>query len=829
MLNNLTLGTKSRICFFILAILCAFAGYVGYKGLSDTTGSLNKIANENMPSMASIVDMKEGAMGVIVGERGLVNRRMMADDLRKAQYAFLKKNADIFSAGFDNYKKIPRSDEEETLFQELNAGIEPWRSAFSKVVSLSNEKDALMTKGVSNDDSAAVDIDQKVFDASIESMAKFLMLDNILNKIKAQILTRTASNSKTATDKTAADISNIIYTIIFCVLLSIIIGEILSRVIKNILDSLMSETKTLITAILDGNLSSRADTAKINFEFRPIVKDINNLLEALIKPLKLAADYVDKIAKGDLPPKITENYNGDFNEMKNNINCLLDTINHLLDETKNVCIAVIFEGKLDKHANASLFTGRWQKLVAGINDIVNSLAGPLKVYSNCMIEMSCGNMPAELKNEYKGEIEVIKNNFNKCIRAVNMIVLDTNQLVESALDGKLSTRADISKHEGDFQKIIDGVNKTLDAVIKPVEEASGCLEQMAKGNLDVVMKGDYKGDHAKIKDALNRTIDSMNEILSQVSIAVDQVDTGSRQVSDASQSLSQSSTESASSIEEISATMQEINSQTRQNAENATQANKLSGDARNSAEEGNDKMHDMKKAMAEINDASASVAKIIKAIDEIAFQTNLLALNAAVEAARAGKHGKGFTVVAEEVRNLAQRSAKAAKETAEMIEGSIKKAEKGAKIAEDTAKSLEIIVAGSAKVTDLIGEIAAAAREQEKAVTQVNQGLTQIDQITQQNTATAEEAAAASEELSSQADDLKGMLAKFSLKKSAAAVNAYVSKQVPAASSRAILKQVPHKQPDKAKQFKAAAPIRRNEKIDPNDIISLDDNEFGKF
>ena len=208
------------------------------------------------------------------------------------------------------------------------------------------------------------------------------------------------------------------------------------------------------------------------------------------------------------------------------------------------------------------------------------------------------------------------------------------------------------------------------------------------------------------------------------------------------------------------------------NAENATQANRAGYPGRLSAEKGEQQMGNMVKAMNDINESAAHISKIIKAIDEIAFQTNLLALNAAVEAARAGIHGKGFTVVAGEVRNLAQRSAAAARETAEMIEGSIKKTEAGAKIAEETSRALEEIVAGSTKVTDLIGEIASASKEQAQGIGQINTGLSQVDQVTQQVTASAEESAAASQELSSQSQQLKRMLTKFRLRKQGLGVDA---------------------------------------------------------
>jgi methyl-accepting chemotaxis protein len=384
------------------------------------------------------------------------------------------------------------------------------------------------------------------------------------------------------------------------------------------------------------------------------------------------------------------------------------------------------------------------------------------------------------------------------------------------------------------------VNETLDAVVMPVNEASECLREMAKGNLDVEVKGDYMGDHAVIKDNLNATLASLNDIMNQVSVAADQVATGARQVSDSSQYLSQAATESASSLEEITASMHELTSQTNMNAENATQANQLAAQARVSAEKGEEQMSNMVKAMNDINESAASISKIIKAIDEIAFQTNLLALNAAVEAARAGKHGKGFTVVAEEVRNLAQRSAAAAKETAEMIEGSIKKTGVGTRIAEDTSRALEEIVSGATKVTDLIGEIASASKEQAQGIGQINQGLSQVDQVTQQVTASAEESASASEELSSQSLQLKQMLDKFNLRKqgfdmAASGLPEGITPEILSMIRDMILSQQQRKDGTAAagqSGMQSRPPGGKSPKknaIRPSDIIALDDSDFGTF
>ena len=263
--------------------------------------------------------------------------------------------------------------------------------------------------------------------------------------------------------------------------------------------------------------------------------------------------------------------------------------------------------------------------------------------------------------------------------------------------------------------------------------------------------------------SLQGMVDSLGNMITGINGSSERIAMGSSQVADASQSLSQGATEQASSMEQITSSMTEMASQTRLNAENAGLASRLSAQARDAAENGNNQMIEMIEAMGQINESSRSISKIIKVIDEIAFQTNLLALNAAVEAARAGVHGKGFAVVAEEVRNLAARSAKAARETADLIEGSVQRTVNGTQIADRTGEALEKIVNLVTKVTDLVTDIASSSNEQAQGISQVNLGLGQIDQVTQQNTANAEQSAAAAEELSGQAVQLRQMLARFKL------------------------------------------------------------------
>ena len=535
----------------------------------------------------------------------------------------------------------------------------------------------------------------------------------------------------------------------------------LNAVVK-MMSELLKETDIIVKAAADGELDKRANASLFLGGWNQLVKGVNDTITNIVDPLMVTADYVDKVAKGIIPPEITTVYKGQYNLIKTNLNAVVKMMSELLKET-DVIIKAAADGDLDKRANAALFLGGWNQLVKGVNDAITNIVDPLMVTADYVDKVAKGIIPPEITTVYKGQYNIIKTNLNAVVKMMSDLLKEADTLVQAALGGALNTRANAALFIGGWNQLIAGFNKTLDSVLEPINEAAGILEKVAARDMTARVKGDYKGDHAKIKNALNAAVDNLDQALTQVSEATEQVGSASQQISSGSQSLAQGANEQASSLEEVSSSLEEMSSMTKQNAENANQAKTLAGEANSNAGTGTKAMNQMSESINKIKESSDQTAKIVKTIDEIAMQTNLLALNAAVEAARAGEAGRGFAVVAEEVRILAQRSAQAAKNTADMITESVKNADDGVKIATEVSKSFEAITGSVKKVNDLIAEIAAASQEQSQGIDQVNTAVAQMDKVTQQNAANSEESASAAEELSSQAEELQGMVGQFSL------------------------------------------------------------------
>jgi methyl-accepting chemotaxis protein len=541
------------------------------------------------------------------------------------------------------------------------------------------------------------------------------------------------------------------------------------RLIRDSLNSLIDmvtrrarDLDALIQAALDGRLDHRLDPGAYQGSDARVMAGINQVLDALVAPLKVSASYVARIAKGDIPEKITAEYRGDFDLLKRNLNVCIDAVNALVSDANALSSAAV-AGRLDVRADASRHEGDFRAIVQGVNDAIEAIVTPFRVVAEYCERISHGDIPPRRTNQVQGDIVAMQDSLNRCLDALARMVSDVNGLVEAAGEGRLDARAELGRHEGAFREALDGVNRTLDAVIAPVNEATRILGRLAERDLRARVEAAYRGDHARIKDSVNATATALNDALAQVAQSVDQVSSAATQIASSSQAVASGASEQASSLEETTASIESFAGMTRQTAGSAQQANQLAQAARTAATEGSSAVEQMQSAMGKIRRSAEGTSQIIKDINDIAFQTNLLALNAAVEAARAGEAGRGFAVVAEEVRSLALRAKEAATKTEELIRQSIREAGEGEASAKQVTAKLAEIAGGVSKVTDIVAEIAAAAREQSAGIEAVTRAVGEMDRVTQQNAASAEESSSAASELSGQAEDLAAMVAEFQL------------------------------------------------------------------
>jgi methyl-accepting chemotaxis protein len=569
--------------------------------------------------------------------------------------------------------------------------------------------------------------------------------------------------------------------------------DVLSMSMKNVVETLrnlIDETKALTESAAEGKLSVRGNADRFHGGYKMVVAGINDILDRVIEPLTMATRYIDLIGKGEIPEKITATYKGDFETIKQSLNHCIDGLGGLTE-----CNEVLQRMAINDHTVK--VEGSYVGIYSGMAGAVNEVRNRFWVVTETLNRISLGDLTdlEKLKAAGNGTGKRCENDrlipaVIGMMEAIRTVISDIHLLSTSAIDGKLSVRADASKVKGDFSRIIQGINDTLDAVTNPLHMAADYIDRISKGDIPPRITDIYNGDFNEIKNNLNilisamdevtglakeiaggnlmvevkersgedelmRTLASMvaklTEVVNDVKAAADNVASGSAQTSSSSQQMSQGATEQAASAEEVSSSMEEMVSNIRQNADNAQQTEKIALKSSQDAKEGG-------KAVTETVSAMKEIADKISIIEEIARQTNLLALNAAIEAARAGEHGKGFAVVASEVRKLAERSQTAAAEISKLSTSSVQ-------VAETAGEMLTKIVPDIQRTAELVQEISAASNEQNAGAEQINKAIQQLDQVIQQNASATEQMASTSEELSSQAEQLQETIAFFKVEK----------------------------------------------------------------
>ncbi len=433
----------------------------------------------------------------------------------------------------------------------------------------------------------------------------------------------------------------------------------------------------------------------------------------------------------------------------------------LIEKEVNEVMHAALQGDFSKRIELNNKDGFFKVLSESLNQTLEYNQRMINELMHVFAAISKGDLTQTVTNNYFGSLEQLKTDVNSTVATLTNMMHAIQQTTNAAMQGDFTQRIDLSDKLGFFRTLSESLNRTLEYNQRMIDELMRVFSAMANGDLTQTITSDYAGSLEQLKNDVNTTIGKLTTIVASIQQTVDAVNDAIEEITKGNINLSQRTEEQAASLEQTATSMEQMTRTVQQSADNAERATQLAVSAKERAQQGGKVVNSAVTAMTEINNSSRKVADIIGVIDEIAFQTNLLALNAAVEAARAGEQGRGFAVVATEVRNLAQRSAAAAKEIKRLIQDSVGKITEGTHLVNQSGTTLEEIVTSVIKVSDIILEIAAAGKEQSSGITQVNRAVDQMESMTQQNSALVEQGAAASESMREQAENLRELVKFF--------------------------------------------------------------------
>jgi methyl-accepting chemotaxis protein len=737
-------------------------GVVGYRGIDKLGGHVKAIGNVRIRNLHSLSLMDRGQNGAVTALWGLANSRAVDSKVRLSLFAKLEDSLKQADEGRKIFESLPHKPQVTTRWNEFLPLWEAWRIELRKEVELFKAKDKLLASGAKPEDAKIVKMDDESYKRRQHTRDVMLPSSTKLNET-IEVLLEAAGQDVAEAEADAAFSSTAMFAAIATgVVLMAALGVLIAGNIKKVLAALIGETARLSQAATEGKLSTRGDTESISVEFWPIVKGFNETLDAVIGPLNVAANYVERISQGNIPQKITDDYRGDFNAIKNNLNQCIEAVHTLVADAVMLSQAGV-KGNLSIRADASKHTGDFRKIIQGVNDTLDAVIGPLNVAADYVDRISAGSLPAKITDDYRGDFNAVKNNLNRCIDTISGLIREAKALSQAAVNGELGVHADEGKYQGDYREIIHGMNATLQGFATPMRDIADAMKRMANKDFSRPIEKDFPGEYGGLRNDVNAVVSNIRGAIEQINEGASQFAEGSRVIAESAQTLASGAQTQSASVEQMSASIEELARSVEAVKQNATQTNSIANEANQLAEDGGSAVQKSVESMEQIRTSSQQISEIIQVISEIASQTNLLALNAAIEAARAGEHGMGFAVVADEVRKLAERSNQAAREISTLIKESTKRVEEGARLSDRTGSSLKQIIAGAEATAARISEIASATTEQAANAREVSKAIQNVAQVIEQSAAESEEMASSSEQLGAQSAALRELVGEFKI------------------------------------------------------------------
>jgi methyl-accepting chemotaxis protein len=684
-MNNIKIGTKIITGFVIVSLIAAFIGIVGAFKLKTLDDADTNLYENYTDGLHNVLQISTSFQRLRVNLRDMINAGN-PEKIEEYGKKIEKLDKDIDTHMSELGKKNLPGDIKKVI-EKIKSDRNVYDEHLNTIMNYArqNKKNEAYTVLYSNNayKSAMVIVDD---------------IDNLEGLIVAGAR-KTCDNNTTLANNA---INIMLIALIAGFIIAIGSGIYLSSNISGIINSLLYEANRLSEAAVAGKLDTRGNEENINFEFRNIVSGINKTLDAVIGPLNVAAEYVDFISKGNIPSKITDSYNGDFNTIKNNLNNCIDNINGLIVDANMLVLAAV-EGKLATRADAAKHQGDYRKIVEGVNKTLDAVIGPLNVAAEYVDCISKGNIPSKITDSYNGDFNTIKNNLNICIDAINSLIKDAVILSGSVGEGNLNIAVDITVHKGDYNKIIQEASRMVEAFRDQIRE---------------------------ILEAIN----VLSSSVSDISVTITE--------------LATSAAETATSVSETTTTIEEVRQATELSWEKAKYLSSDSQKAVSISDIGKkatdetiehiknieEQMESIGENIVKLSEQTQNIGEIIVSVNDLAEQTNILAVNAAIESVKAGEHGKGFSVVAQEIRSLAEQSKQATVQIRHILNDIQKSTTAAVMSTEQGSKAVDMGVKQSIKAGEAIITLAHTVSEASRGTVQIEtssqQQIIGIEQVT---------------------------------------------------------------------------------------------------
>ena len=513
--------TARRIQVFILvaAAVAVVVGAAGFVGLRRVAGNLNDVVKVRFPVAIAVAGLDQSRLEVERGLLGLFTVGLESAEAREAS----REHVDFQLAAVDDARtSIGEKSLDPQTVEKWKAAATPldrWRKSCTEALAAVKARDAILSRTppppkadlLATESAArmawgALDASSGAVQAVLVDVAKAAAAEVEEAQARAETAVRWANGAGLA-------------AILAGVALLALLGLRVSRRIGGAVRGMVSETARLQSAVQDGQLSVRGDTASIDPEFRPVVEGLNATLDAFERPVRVAAEQVDRIARGDIPPPVTEDWKGDLRRLRDNLNACSAAVNALVTDTRGLSEAAV-SGQLRARADASRHQGDFRKIVEGVNATLDAIANPVDQAAAYVDSIAKGSIPPRITATWAGDFDGLRRNLDTCIAAVNALVADAGRLAAAAAAGELATRADASRHQGDFRKIVEGMNASLDAMAQPVQVAAETLERIAKGDTPPLLEQSFQGAFDRIRQNLNQVISTLHVLVDEVGVVI---------------------------------------------------------------------------------------------------------------------------------------------------------------------------------------------------------------------------------------------------------------------------------------------------------------------